>query len=189
MAGNNAPLPISGCAVKNNLFFGNTGGDLFFYYTDAAAQTVSGNYFAVVKGSNATGMITVTLPADNLQSSADPLFADLGAAFTVDNLKRLDFHLQAGSPAIDRGVFLTTTTASGSGTVVAVADPHYFIDGYGIVPGDEIQLEGQTVTARIVGVDYTGKTLTVDQPLTFTTGQGVAMRYSGKAPDIGAFER
>jgi hypothetical protein len=189
VAGTKAPIPITGCAVKNNLFFGNTGGDLFFYYTDAAAQTVSGNYFAVVKGSNQTGMITVTLPADNLQSSADPLFADLGAAFTVDNLKRLDFHLQAGSPAIDRGVFLTTTTASGSGTVVAVADPHYFIDGYGIVPGDEVQLEGQAVSARIVAVDYAGKTLTVDPPLTFTAGQGVALRYSGKAPDIGAFER
>ena len=125
----------------------------------------------------------------NLQSSADPLFADLGAAFTVDNLKRLDFRLQAGSPAIDRGVFLTTATAGGSGTVVAVADPHYFIDGFGIVLGDEIQLEGQTASARIVSVDYAAKTLTLDQPLTFTAGQGVALKYSGKAPDIGAFER
>jgi hypothetical protein len=189
VAGNNAPIPITGCAVKNNLFFANTGGDLFFYYTEAAAQTVSGNYFGVVKGSNATGMITVALPADNVQSTADPLFADLGAGFTVDNLERLDFHLQAGSPAIDRGVFLTTTTASGSGTVVVVADPHYFIDGYGIVPGDEIQLEGQTVTARIVSIDYPAKTLTLDQPLTFTAGQGVTLRYVGQAPDIGAFER
>ena len=189
VAGNSAPIPITGCAVKNNLFFGNTGGDLFFYYTDAAAQTVSGNYFAVVKGSNATGMITVTLPADNLQSSADPLFADLSATFTVENLKKLDFRLQAGSPAIDRGVFLTTTTAAGSGTVIPVADPNYFIDGYGIVPGDVIQLEDQTRAARIVSIDYTGRTLTVDQALTFTAGQGVAMRYSGQAPDIGAFER
>ena len=130
------------------------------------------------------------LPPPSLrQSSADPLFADLSTTFTVENLKQLDFRLQAGSPAIDRGVFLTTTTAAGSGTVVPVADPNYFIDGYGIVPGDEIQLEDQTRAARIVSIDYTGRTLTVDQALTFTAGQGVAMRYSGQAPDIGAFER
>jgi len=57
------------------------------------------------------------------------------------------------------------------------------------VPGDEIQLEGQTTSARIVSVDYAAKTLTVDQPLTVTAGQGVTMKYSGKAPDIGAYER
>ncbi|MBN2574285.1 MAG: hypothetical protein JXP73_06950 [Deltaproteobacteria bacterium] len=189
VAGTRAPIPITGCAVKNNLFFGNAGGDIFFYYTDAAAQSVGGNYYAVVKGSNQTGMVSVTLPPDNVQSSADPLFADVASAFTVDNLERFDFRLQAGSPAIDRGVFLTTTTAGGSGTVIPVADPSYFIDGFGIVPGDEIQLEGQSATARIVSIDYAGKQLTLDRTLTYAAGNGVTMKYSGPAPDIGAFER
>jgi hypothetical protein len=189
VAGNAAPMPITNCAVKNNLFWNNTGGDLFFYYTDHAAQAIHGNYVGVVKGSNATGMVAVTLPADNVMSSASPLFVDTSAPETVANVDTFDFHLQAASPAIDRGAFLTTTTGAGSGTVIAVADATYFIDGFGIAAGDEIQLEGQTAAARVTAVDHAANTITVDAALTWTAGLGVAMKYSGTAPDIGAFER
>lgn len=189
VAGTKAPFPITDCAIKNNLFFGNTGGDLFFYYTDFKAQDVHGNYFGIVKGSNETGYVTVTLPPDNVMSAADPQFVDVGPAATVEDVVKLDFHVKAGSPTVDQGAFLTTTTAAGSGTVLGVEDPHYFIDGYGIVTGDEIQLEGQTQTARVVSVDYAAKQLTLDTALTWTAGLGVALRYSGTAPDIGAYEQ
>jgi hypothetical protein len=99
-----------------------------------------------------------------------------------------DFHLQETSDCIDAGAYLTKTVTAGSGTEIAVEDAHYFIDGWGIVEGDLIQLEGQTVTARITSVDYNNNTLTVDKSLTWTNGLGLSLTYVGSAPDIGAFE-
>ena len=40
-----------------------------------------------------------------------------------------DLHLQAGSPHINAGAFLTTAVGAGSGTVLHVADVAYFYDG------------------------------------------------------------
>jgi F5/8 type C domain len=110
----------------------------------------------------------------------DPLF---------ENEAGHDFHLKAGSPAINAGDWLTTiTSASGSGDSFAVAQSQFFMDGFGIVEGDSIQLEGQTQRAKITNVDYSNNIITVDQELEWTTGQGVALNYEGTAPDIGAYE-
>jgi hypothetical protein len=91
---------------------------------------------------------------------------------------------------IDAGAFLTTTTAAGSGTRIPVADAGYFYGGHGIPGelGDEIQLQGQTTIARVVYVDVVAKRLTVDRSLSWSSGKGVALRYSGTRPDMGAFE-
>lgn len=186
--GTSAPQPISGVAVVNNLFHDNANGDLFFYYTDPAQQSVRGNYYATASGSNQTGIISVELTADNLQSTADPQFVDVTATAGVDNADRFDFRLQATSPVRDQGVFLTTTVGSGSGTTLTVADAGFFVDGYGIVDGDLIQLAGQTAVARVVSVDYDANQLTVDSALTWSTGLGVSLAYAGTAPDIGAHE-
>jgi hypothetical protein len=96
--------------------------------------------------------------------------------------------LQAGSPAIDAGTWLTTiTSSSGSGTVT---DAGYFFAGMTAaghtVPGDTIQLQGQTSTATITAIS--GNTITINSSLTWTNGQGVALPYSGSAPDVGAYE-
>ena len=61
-------------------------------------------------------------------------------------------------------------------------------DGYGITGRRPIQLQGQTQQAHIVAVDYTANKITIDTSLTWTSGQGVGLAYSGTAPDIGAFE-
>ena len=111
--------------------------------------------------------------------SVDPRFVDDG---------QRDLRLEAGSPMIDQGAFLTKTISSGSGTKIAVEDARYFMDGWGIGDGDLIQLEGGADTARIVHVDYEKNLLTVDKPLRWTKGQGVSLPYSGSAPDIGAYE-
>jgi hypothetical protein len=108
-----------------------------------------------------------------------PLFVDVSGR---------DFHLQAESPAIDAGLFLTKTIHAGSGTQVQVEDVRYFTDGFGIIEGDQIQLESQTQTARITNVDYDNNILTLDTSLTWAAGQGVSLPYSGNAPDIGAYE-
>jgi len=184
VAGNNPAIPITDNAIKNNLFYKNTGGDLYFYYTSLSLQTVLGNYYASASN-NSVAMAAI--PGNTL-ASADPLFADISAASTVANIAAFDFHLRTSSPAIDKGVFLTATTAVGSGTVITVADAGYFIDGYGITGGDTVQLEGQTEHAQILSIDYSANKITVDKSLTWSSGQGVALAYSGTAPDIGACE-
>lgn len=66
----------------------------------------------------------------------------------------------------------------------------WFYDGYGIPgeTGDEIQLEGQREVARVTAVDLAANRLQLDRALTWTAGQGVALRYGGSRPDVGAFE-
>ena len=100
-----------------------------------------------------------------------------------------DFTLQSDSPCIDAGSWLTTITSStGNGTSFVVDDAYYFTDGYGIITGDEIQLEGISSSVTITNVDYGNNTITVDTSLSWTNGQGVGMAYQGSAPDIGAYE-
>ncbi len=100
-----------------------------------------------------------------------------------------DFHLKEKSPMIDAGTFLSQTTNSGNNsTSVKVDDAGWFIDGFGIVSGDTIQVEGQTDYAVIQSVDYITKTLTLDRAISWETGKGVSLRYNGSKPDIGAFE-
>lgn len=129
--------------------------------------------------------------AGNLTNTVDPLWVRTNtstAGLSIPNLQ-----LQPGSPAIQSGDWLTTITSgsgSGSGTNLTVADAGYFYDGWGIPGevGDEIQLQGQTTTARITAVDYTTQTITLNSSMTWTNGQGVALIYNGSAPDVGAFE-
>ncbi|MBL3527184.1 MAG: cadherin-like domain-containing protein, partial [gamma proteobacterium endosymbiont of Lamellibrachia anaximandri] len=85
---------------------------------------------------------------------------------------------------------LTTTVGSGSGTTLVVDDAGYFYDGFGIdgEAGDEIQLQGSSETARIVEINYASHTITLDHALSWNAGQGVALKYNGSAPDMGAFE-
>ena len=117
----------------------------------------------------------------NVLATSDPGFT---------NEASNDFHLTSSSPNIDAGTFLTKTTTAGSGTVMPVDDASYFYDGYGIdgESGDAIQLEGDTTVVHVVGINYQTNELTLDGPLTWSTGQGVSLQYSGSAPDVGAFE-
>jgi len=99
-----------------------------------------------------------------------------------------DFTLQAGSPAIDAGAHLTTTTAAGTNTTtVPVADAKYFTSGYGIIAGDCVKV-GSSAIVRVTGVNYTTNTLTLSSPVTFSSGANVDLPFSGTALDLGAFE-
>ena len=100
-----------------------------------------------------------------------------------------DFTLKQFSGCIDNGAWLTTTNGAGEeSTTLIVDDSYYFCDGYGIVTGDTIQIEGQETTAVVTAVNYGTHTLTIDTALTWSDGDGVALEYSGSAPDQGAEE-
>jgi hypothetical protein len=101
-----------------------------------------------------------------------------------------DFRLVENSRVIDTAGPLTTTRSKGSGTTLPVVDPVPFFDGFGIAGevGDEIQLIGSTERARIVRITLNEGLLTLDRPLTWENNQGVALAFTGAAPDPGAFE-
>lgn len=159
--------------IKNNIFYNNRN-----YYsavgpiieTDNTApdlQTISGNWM----------------------EEGDPKFKNISGTPDPDQETQFDFTLQLDSPCIDNGDFLTTITSeNGSGTSFVVADAGYFMDGWGIINGDTIQLEGQSTTATITNVDYDTNTIIVDTSLTWTQGVGISLAYNGSAPDQGVNE-
>ena len=103
-----------------------------------------------------------------------------------------NYRLRAASPMLDAGAYFTqVTSASGTGNRLELDDVSYFYDGFGIPGevGDRIQIAGQTDTAIIVKIDYHNSSIFVDKPLTWKQGDGIALSYTGAAPDLGAFER
>ena len=128
--------------------------------------------------------------------AGDPKFNNISGTPDPNNKDQFDFSLQPNSGAIDGGGYLTKiTSATGSGTTFQVADAGSFFDGWGLtshptasVEPDRIQLEGQDLAAKIVKVDYSTNTITVDTNLSWASGQGVTLAFKGSAPDIGAHE-
>ncbi len=159
---------ITDVSIMNNIFWQNKGDvAISFYYCDRAQQSVSHNW------EEAGPPLFV-----NDQAPADPLRPGL-----------LDFRLRARSPCIDAGGFLTRTTAGGRGTAIPVADAGFFSDGYGIVEGDLIQLEGEMKRLKIVKVDYDSNVIQVEGPVAWKEGQGVSQPFKGSRPDIGVYEQ
>lgn len=132
------------------------------------------------KGSRMTWDQYISASGQDVHSiHANPLFV---AAETGD------FRLSEASPCVNRGYFLTKTSASGSGRVVGVEDARYFTDGFGLAAGDLI-LVGRSAPATIMGVDYASNSITLDKDLSWNKGDGVSYAYTGTAPDIGAYGR
>jgi hypothetical protein len=163
-AGHNA---MTGVAIKNNIFHENNLGAIYYYYVLEEEQVVADNWLE----QGAPGFAAAT---------GDPDPFDLAA---------LDFRLQPGSPCIDNGGFLTQATNDGQdSTDLEVADAGYFFDGYGIVEADLIQLEGQSVAVAVAAVDYDTNTITLAEPLSWSSGDGVSLPYQGASPDQGIYE-
>jgi hypothetical protein len=147
-------------------------------------------YYEAPKGKSREQLL---IPASRADAELGKAFANNRAESPefVDAAKG-DFQLKPQSPLIDAGAFLTTAVGAGTeSTQLPVKDPVFFYDGFGIEgeKGDLIQLQGQTETARITEIDPKTKVLKLDRALSWKDGQGVALAYSGAAPDIGAFER
>ncbi len=101
-----------------------------------------------------------------------------------------DFSLQNHSPAIDSGSWLSIIISdSGFGTTFVVEDALWFYDGWNIhgETGDVVRTESGR-RATITAIDYYTNSITVDQTINWTQGEGIALDYQGTKPDIGAFE-
>lgn len=113
-----------------------------------------------------------------------------------------NFNLQAGSPAIAAGTYLTTANGSGTtSTSLVVTDASYFQDGYGLtnaystVSPDCISVTTVSNHVCITAVNYSTNTLTLASAISWTSGDHIWL-YSksdgvqvltGSAPDMGAF--
>ena len=176
MLGNTGDAVVgNGLVFHNNDVFGSIPGDESFVITNGGRN-------GTVAAQRVLSWYQTNRPAQfSSNREVDPLFV---------NAATNDYNLSASSPMIDAGVFVAKTVGAGSGTSIVVDDAGYFYDGYSIPGevGDLIQLQGQTDTARVTGINYATKTLTLNQSLTWTSGLGVHLAYAGSSPDIGAYE-
>jgi hypothetical protein len=156
-------------AAKNNLFFDDYK-VVGSYNVNLNDQILSGNW--------------------NGDTQGDPRFVDASTVPTDPmNPSLPDMRLEPTSPAIDAGTYLTRVSSpSGSGTTFQLEDAGYFMDGWGIVQGDTIQLMGTSQRAVIKAINYQTNMITVDTTLNWTQYQGVGLSYQGTAPDVGAYE-
>lgn len=117
---------------------------------------------------------------------ASPGFISAPAQPLMSQAATLNFGLNASSPAINKGVALTTAAGAGSGNKLKVDNPDYFYDGFGITEGDAIVVG--SAQARIKAVDYTAGVLTLDRNISWADKTPVNLPYAGTAPDVGALE-
>jgi len=145
--------------ARNNIFFANnTDGVSYRDYADPADHNFTHNHWNI---------------------NGNPQFVNEGS---------YNFHLREDSPCIDAGTWLTYTASSGSGNQIQVEDASYFCDGFGIITGDLIQLQGQLQTYRITSINYSTNTINVNESLSWSSGQGISLPYSGNFPDMGVYE-
>jgi parallel beta-helix repeat protein len=179
--------------LKNNIFsksseysvkvaFSSEADKTFNWYANCFYNTENMSY---LRKRGTLDKVKAAYPAhflDNDNTPSDPSFT---------NPANQDFTLQPTSPAINAGTFLTTITSNtaNSRTSLKVADAGYFYDGWGIPGevGDIIKTQnGQTTT--IQSINYDTNAIVVNPAINIIKNEGVALKYSGSAPDIGAFE-
>jgi len=186
---------IKNNAVKNNIFLNNAPQQIYVATVTGLEDCLKNNAFCNnIIFSETASHKTVRYRGARLSLREIESLRESGFSANLDTDPRFvnpgakDFHLQPGSPAVDGGAFLTKTVTSGSGTRIQVEEARYFADGFGLIDGDTIQLEGQVKTAVIVSVDYSNNVIVVDSPLEWSSGQEISLAYSGSAPDIGVYE-
>jgi hypothetical protein len=92
------------------------------------------------------------------------------------------------SAAIDSGVKLTSTLGSGSsGRTIQLEDAHWFHDGLNMTAGDKVYIGGDN-NLTVTDVNWSAKTITVDTPISWSSGEPVGFAYLGTGPDKNAIE-
>ena len=116
---------------------------------------------------------------------ADPGFID------ADNR---DYRLGPGSEAIDAGEPIARAVGSGTGRAMPVNDGVPFFDGFGIEgeEGDIIAVGSGDNQAQVVRVElryHQPAVLHLDREVTWEEEMPVSLPWTGKAPDLGAYQR
>ncbi len=136
---------------------------------------------------------------NNLET--DPLFANPDINDPTNFLKP-DLSLMLNSPAIDKGMALTSVANAddGNGVELVVNDAGYFQDGSwaptGKVNPDRIAVGTVGNTVQISSIDYDLNTITLKNEITRENGDSVWLYMNssgtvvlhGSSPDIGAYE-
>jgi len=198
---------ISGSVIKNNLFYD--------HWSEQNLRTSQGYYPAIdaVSAENLTcNTITNNFNVTNfLRSSTligigtDPLFVDPDLSTPLS--EKPDLSLLSGSPAIDKGTYLTQANGVGSSsTTLVVGDASYFQDGTwgsdlargsaGNFYADWIAIGRVDNIAEIQSINYSTNTITLKTPMTwakdapiwlYRKSDGTQVLYDS-APDMGAHE-
>lgn len=200
---------------KNNLFFqdapsndvvlltAGAGGGLSIDLTYRSVRFQSNMYKFSAGQSIQWGATNIRAPLTDaafasFKASNAPNFPDTGSVVTTATMTQMfvsstDFHLASGSPAIDRGIPLTKATNAGTNSTTLVVDrASYFQDGYCLSgeclnTPDSIVI-GSSAPVRIASINDATNVITLATPVTWVVGAAVTLPYSGKAPDIGAYE-
>lgn len=174
-------------AELNNIFYNPGGPNISIYSVDASSTpgfSGGSNLAYCAGGCIFTGRITT----DNGNIlNRDPLLINPTS----------NFHLQNPSPARGAGTYLTTVSATdtGSGTSLVVNDAGFFQDGSGIAGADWIRV-GTTNTVQISSINYTTNTITLvnginrsvnDPVYLYKDSNGKVVLFNG-TPDIGAYQ-
>lgn len=197
--------------IKNNIFWqesststnplGHGGGAIDWNYDSmklssnlwkfASGQSIiwNGKYFS------STDSGFVAYKASNV-----PNYPDVGSIYTKEVVDRMfvnyaakDFRLVSASPAVDTGAPLTKATNSGFNSTNLIVDrSSYFCDGYfksgeRLVEADTIVID-DNLPVSISSIDDATNTITLMSPRTWSKDDPVTLRFSGNAPDIGAYE-
>lgn len=155
--------------MRNNIFAGNSNDNFSTNNISQSSYSLSHTNWG-------------TNPPQSSYQGAFPQIQNPG----FNNPSANDFSLAAGSPCIDAAGDLTTTTNAGSGTTISVGYSKYFNDGFGIVPGDSINIGGQP--ALVVGIPNS-TTIEVADPITWNVNAPVNFLFDGSFPDLGYKEK
>ena len=183
-----------GSVIKNNILYG---------YGDGGHDWAMGSATIYTDNTVVYNLCTDAV-AGRCSQAEDPLFTD-GTLPTIDTTPVTtdpDLTLQAESPAIDAGTYLTQATGAGTdSTALTVDDALYFQDGtwgssLSDVQADWIAIGTVTNVVQIESIDYTTNVITLTVPMTWADNANIWLYrdsdgtrvLSGAAPDQGAHE-
>jgi len=128
---------------------------------------------------------------EEFEAQTDDAFENVTYIPNFIDPEKSNFYLLKDSKLIDAGSFLTiiTSPTGKAKKSFMVKDARYFFDGWGIPAeiGDVIKTENGR-EAIIKKINYETNTLSVEPEIDIIKGEGVSLKFYGKAPDIGAYE-
>lgn len=187
--------------------------ELYYFVTNPSGSNPY--YYDGTPGSSNYGYAMAWCPNESSSSCSSGLLNHNSSAFTTETGNTVsnpnfvnatsDFHLQAGSPALNAGTNLTTTSGSGSSsTTLILNDVNYFQDGWGLPAGSglgqmmpdciSVTTAGNHVCITAGGINYATNTITLASAISWSNGDKVwlysdstgTVRLTGSAPNIGA---